>query len=68
MRSLVCMASASAFAPPCLMSGSYDRTIKLWELCEAECKSVGSLGTRGSVRMLAEKQPQFPGKPWCPGP
>ena len=61
MRSLVCMASASAFAPPCLMSGSYDRTIKLWELCEAECKSVGSLGTRGSVRMLAEKQPQFPG-------
>ena len=63
------MASASAFAPPCLMSGSYDRTIKLWELCEAECKCVGSLGTRGSVCTLAEKQPPAPpGGSWCPAP
>ena len=32
---------------------SYDRTIKLWELCEGECQCVGSLGTRGSVWTMA---------------
>ena len=53
MRSLVCLSPSSAFAPPCLMSGSYDRTIKLWELCEGECQCVGSLGTRGSVWTMA---------------
>ena len=35
------------------MSGSYDRTIKLWELAEEECRGVGSLGTRGSVWTMA---------------
>ena len=53
MRSLVCLSPSSAFAPPCLLSGSYDRTIKLWELCEGECQCVGSLGTRGSVWTMA---------------
>ena len=32
VRSLVCLSPSSAFAPPCLLSGSYDRTIKLWEV------------------------------------
>ena len=49
VRSLVCLAPFSTFSPPCLMSGSYDRTIKLWELAEEECRCAGSLGTRGSV-------------------
>jgi len=53
VRSLVCLSPSSAFAPPCLLSGSYDRTIKLWELCEGECQCVGSLGTRGSVWTMA---------------
>jgi len=53
VRSLVCLSPSSAFAPPCLMSGSYDRTIKLWELTEGECQCVGSLGTRGSVWTMA---------------
>lgn len=52
VRSLVCLAPLSTFSPPCLMSGSYDRTIKLWGLAD-ECTCVGSLGTRGSVWTLA---------------
>ena len=35
----------------CLLSGSYDRTVKLWDLVD-DCKCVGSLGTRGSVWAL----------------
>lgn len=35
----------------CLISGSYDRTVKLWDLND-ECKCIGSLGTRGSVWAL----------------
>ena len=36
----------------CLLSGSYDRTVKMWDLAD-EGKCVGSLGTRGSVWALA---------------
>ena len=35
----------------CLLSGSYDRTVKLWDLA-GDCKCIGSLGTRGSVWAL----------------
>ena len=35
----------------CLLSGSYDRTVKMWDLAD-EGKCVGSLGTRGSVWAL----------------
>ena len=35
----------------CLLSGSYDRTVKMWDLNDG-CKCVGSLGTRGSVWAL----------------
>ena len=35
----------------CLLSGSYDRTVKMWDLAD-ECKCIGSLGTRGSVWAL----------------